>query len=214
MKKSEMNSLVAGAKLQSKKDSTVYTIVGIDLEQGKVILDNGKLYAMGTIQRWYNLYEEQDTTEQTNTSDLQDTNTQDNEIYEEYVEIPEVVEPDNTILTDIDDADNLELDEDLENTLIQLDCTAIKRKEYLGIYKEGYRDCILMLRNSKSKKGNLHIDMKEKIYVALDEEVRSQIEVLYDTGIYDKTRGYLRIKDCDNLKVLAVVLRTALQLAS
>ena len=54
-----MNSLVAGVKIQSKKDSTVYEIVGIDLEQGKVILDNGKLYTMGTIQRWYSLYEEE-----------------------------------------------------------------------------------------------------------------------------------------------------------
>ena len=80
MRKSEMNSLVAGLKIQSKKDSTVYEIVGIDLEQGKVILDNGKLYTMGTIQRWYSLYEE---------------------------EIPEVVEPDNTILDDIEQADEL-----------------------------------------------------------------------------------------------------------
>ena len=85
MRKSEMNSLVAGVKIQSKKDSTVYEIVGIDLEQGKVILDNGKLYTMGTIQRWYSLYEE---------------------------EIPEVVEPDNTILDDIEQADELTSEQD------------------------------------------------------------------------------------------------------
>ena len=197
MKKQEMNNLVAGLKLQSKKDSTVYEIVGIDLKQGKVILDNGKLYTMGTIQRWYRLYEE---------------------------EIPEVVEPDNTVLDDIEQADEftqeeqdtatteeLELDEDLEVILAQLGCTVTKRKEYLGIYKQRYRGCVAMLRNSKE--GNLHIDIKEKIYKALDEEVREQIEADYNTGIYDKTRGYLRIKDCDNLRVLAVVLKTALQLA-
>ena len=80
-----MNSLVAGVKIQSKKDLAVYTIVGIDLEQGKVILDNGKLYTMGTIQRWYSLYEE---------------------------EIPEVVEPDNTILDDIEQADELTSEQD------------------------------------------------------------------------------------------------------
>ena len=85
MRKSEMNSLVAGVKIQSKKDLAVYTIVGIDLEQGKVILDNGKLYTMGTIQRWYSLYEE---------------------------EISEVVEPDNTILDDIEQADELTSEQD------------------------------------------------------------------------------------------------------
>lgn len=314
MKKQEMNSLVAGLKLQSKKDLAVYTIVGIDLKQGKVILDNGKLYTMGTIQRWYSLYEEdntdteeqedtdtiapkfnlgdkvvtnfgvgevvsvphlveldgkvtmsnyrvaiyedgqrylfdykeeqleaytedtttnttntvepqvkdntedeQDTEEfagesfhseqQEDTSDLKDDNTQVNKVHEDTDTTTkiEVVEG-NTATTE-----ELELDEDLEVILAQLGCTATKRKEYLGIYKQRYRGCVAMLRNSKE--GNLHIDMKEKIYKALDEEVREQIEADYDTGIYDKTRGYFRIKDCDNLRVLAVVLRTALQLA-
>ena len=234
MKKQEMNNLVAGVKIQSKKDLAVYTIVGIDLKQGKVILDNGKLYTMGTIQRWYSLYEEDtdttnttntvepqvednteeqdtDTTanteEQTNTSDLKDDNTQVNEVHEDTDTTTkiEVVEG-NTATTE-----ELELDEDLEVILAQLGCTATKRKEYLGIYKQRYRGCVVMLRTSKE--GNLHIDMKEKIYKALDEEVREQIEADYNTGIYDKTRGYFRIKDCDNLRVLAVVLRTALQLA-
>ena len=238
MKKQEMNNLVAGVKIQSKKDLAVYTIVGIDLKQGKVILNNGKLYTMGTIQRWYSLYEEDtDTTnttntvepqvedntdteefdvktfnseqqeEQTTTSDLKDTDTQVNEVHEDTdtTTNKDVVEG-NTATTE-----ELELDEDLEVILAQLGCTATKRKEYLGIYKQRYRGCVAMLRTSKS--GKLHIDMKEKIYKALDEEVREQIEADYDTGIYDKTRGYLRIKDCDNLRVLAVVLKTALQLA-
>ena len=99
MRKSEMNSLVAGVKVQSKKDSTVYEIVGIDLEQGKVILDNGKLYTMGTIQRWYSLYEE---------------------------EIPEVVEPDNTILDDIEQADELTSEQD---TTADTDTTAQDTEE-------------------------------------------------------------------------------------
>ena len=236
MKKQEMNNLVAGLKIQSKKDLAVYTIVGIDLKQGKVILDNGKLYTMGTIQRWYSLYEEDtdttnttntvepqvedntdteeqdtDTTanteEQTTTSDLKDDNTQVNEVHEDTdtTTNKDVVEG-NTATTE-----ELELDEDLEVILAQLGCTATKRKEYLGIYKQRYRGCVAMLRNSKE--GNLHIDIKEKIYKALDEEVREQIEADYNTGIYDKTRGYFRIKDCDNLRVLAVVLKTALQLA-
>ena len=121
-------------------------------------------------------------------------------MYEEYVAPVEPVQP----------TEDLNLDEDLEVILEQLGCTAKQRKEYLGIYKEGYRGCVAMLRTSK--KGNLHIDMKEKIYKALDEEVRQQIEVKYDTGIYDRNRGYFRISECDNLKVLAVVLKTAINM--
>ena len=124
-------------------------------------------------------------------------------MYEEYTAPVEPVQP-------VQPTKELELDEDLENILVQLDCTAKQRKEYLGIYKEGYRGCVAMLVNSK--KGNLHIDIKEKIYKALDAEVRQQIEVKYDTGIYDKTRGYFRISECDNLKVLAVIIRTALNM--
>ena len=124
-------------------------------------------------------------------------------MYEEYTAPVQPAQP-------VQPTEELDLDEDLENILIQLDCTAKQRKEYLGIYKEGYRGCVAMLVNSK--KGNLHIDIKEKIYKALDEEVRQQIEVKYDTGIYDKTRGYFRISECDDLKVLAVILRTALNM--
>ena len=121
-------------------------------------------------------------------------------MYEEYTAPVQPVQP----------TEELDLDEDLEAILVQLDCTAKQRKEYLGIYREGYRGCVAMLRTSKN--GNLHIDMKEKIYRALDEEVRGQIEVQYDTGIYDKNRGYFRISDCDNLRILAVVLQTALNM--
>ena len=124
-------------------------------------------------------------------------------MYEEYTAPVQPAQP-------VQPTEELDLDEDLEAILVQLDCTAKQRKEYLGIYKEGYRGCVAMLVNSK--KGNLHIDIKEKIYKALDEEVRQQIEVKYDTGIYDKTRGYFRISECDDLKVLAVVLQTALNM--
>ena len=124
-------------------------------------------------------------------------------MYEEYVEPVQPVEP-------VEPTEDLNLDEDLEVILEQVGCTAKQRKEYLGIYKEGYRGCVAMLRTSK--KGNLHIDMKEKIYKALDEEVRQQIEVKYDTGIYDRNRGYFRISECDDLKVLAVVLKTAINM--
>ena len=182
MRKSEMNSLVAGVKVQSKKDSTVYEIVGIDLEQGKVILDNGKLYTLGTIQRWYSLYEE---------------------------EIPEVVEPDNTILDDIEQADELTSEQDTTadteeqtntdttvkkhvveptiqqsnliqslNNLIDLHNVRLEpKREYIKVSMEGKRGALCMIRNSRY--GSLHIDMKSKVFAQLTEEYRDLLIELY-----------------------------------
>ena len=191
MRKSELLNLMEGTKIQHKRNGQVLTVVAV--QEDKIVCEE-RTISVSNCTRWFDILVE---------------------------EIPEVVEPDNTVLDDIEQADeftqqeqntattdteelvavktfnsnqdtattgqqDLELDEDLEAILVQLDCTATKRKEYLGIYKEGYRGCVAMLVTSKN--GKLHIDMKEKIYRALDEEVRGQIEVLYDTGIYDKTR--------------------------
>ena len=241
MRKSEMNSLVAGVKVQSKKDSTVYEIVGIDLEQGKVILDNGKLYTMGTIQRWYSLYEE---------------------------EIPEVVEPDNTILDDIEQADELTSEQD---TTADTDTTAqdttattttntavneihedteqttkthttegktatttpgtIRQNNLIrdinnlmdlhDVQMEAKKEYIKV--SIPGKRGALcmirptrfgtgiHIDFKSKILAKLDENYRGMLIEQYNCSIYDKTRGYYRVFDCSDLEVLRTIILTAKQ---
>ena len=82
MKKQELQSLVAGVKVQSKKDNTVYEIAGLDKEQQKAILTDGKVYSFSTLYRWFNLYvepvvEEQDNTEeQDTTADTEETEVQ------------------------------------------------------------------------------------------------------------------------------------------
>lgn len=222
MRKSEMNSLVAGVKIQSKKDLAVYTIVGIDLEQGKVILDNGKLYTMGTIQRWYSLYEEErdntedttqvedtdttaDTEEQTNTNDLKDTDTQDNEIHEDTEQTgqQDVVEANtgtirqNNLITDI-------------NNLMDLhDVQMEAKKEYIKVSIPGKRGALCMIRQTRY--GALHIDFKSKIMAALDENYRGLLIEQYNCSIYDKTKGYFRVFDCNDIQVLETIILTAKQ---
>ena len=174
---------IKGDKLQNIKNNKIYTVG--DVSGAFLLVDVetqiAELYTKANIKRWFRMYEE-------------------------YTAPVEAVQPTQPVQP----TEELDLDEDLEAILVQLDCTAKQRKEYLGIYREGYRGCVAMLRTSKQ--GKLHIDMKEKIYRALDEEVRQQIEVQYDTGIYDRNRGYFRISDCDNLRILAVVLQTALNM--
>ena len=247
MRKSEMNSLVAGVKIQSKKDSTVYEIVGIDLEQGKVILDNGKLYTMGTIQRWYSLYEEeipevvepdntilddieqadeltseqQDTEEQTNTNDLKDTDTQDNELHEQQdTAVKKDIVEGNTATTNTAKNNTVQptiqqdnLIQSLNNLVDLHGCYLEAKKEYIAVKKDGYKGTVCMIRNCRYGNG-IHIDMKSKIWIALDEEYRQVVSKDHYTGIYDKTRKLFRIGYVRDLDILQVVILTALQLAS
>ena len=247
MRKSEMNSLVAGLKIQSKKDSTVYEIVGIDLEQGKVILDNGKLYTMGTIQRWYSLYEEeipevvepdntilddieqadeltseqQDTEEQTNTNDLKDTDTQDNELHEQQdTAVKKDIVEGNTATTNTAKNNTVQptiqqdnLIQSLNNLVDLHGCYLEAKKEYIAVKKDGYKGTVCMIRNCRYGNG-IHIDMKSKIWIALDEEYRQVVSKDHYTGIYDKTRKLFRIGYVRDLDILQVVILTALQLAS
>ena len=247
MRKSEMNSLVAGVKIQSKKDSTVYEIVGIDLEQGKVILDNGKLYTMGTIQRWYSLYEEeipevvepdntilddieqadeltseqQDTEEQTNTNNLKDTDTQDNELHEQQdTTVKKDVVEGNTATTNTAKTNTVQptiqqdnLIQSLNNLVDLHGCYLEAKKEYIAVKKDGYKGTVCMIRNCRYGNG-IHIDMKSKIWIALDEEYRQVVSEDHYTGIYDKTRKLFRIGYVRDLDILQVVILTALQIAS
>ena len=242
MKKSQMNSLIAGVKVQSKKDLAVYTIVGIDLEQGKVILDNGKLYTMGTIQRWYSLYEEeqdntedtattdttadtdtttQDTEEQTNTSDLKDTDTQDDQLHEDTEQTTKTHTTEGNTATNSTAKTNTvqptiqqdNLIQSLNNLVDLHGCYLQAKKEYIAVKKDGYKGTVCMIRNCRYGNG-IHIDMKSKIWIALDEEYRQVVSKDHYTGIYDKTRKLFRIGYVRDLDILQVVILTALQLAS
>ena len=233
MRKSEMNSLVAGLKIQSKKDLAVYTIVGIDLEQGKVILDNGKLYTLGTIQRWYSLYEEEipevvepdntilddieqadeltseqdttaDTEEQTNTNDLKDTDTQDNELHNDTDTAVKkhIVEPTIQQSNLIQSLNNLI---DLHNVRLE------PKREYIKVSMEGKRGALCMIRNSRY--GSLHIDMKSKVFAQLTEEYRDLLIEQYDCKVYDSSRGYYRVFNCNDIEVLRTIILTAKSIA-
>ena len=300
MRKSEMNSLVAGVKVQSKKDSTVYEIAGLDKEQQKAILTDGKVYSFSTLYRWFNLYVEPVAEEKEDTEEQEDTDTVapkfnlgdkvvTNFGVGEVVSVPHLVEldgkvtmsnyrvaivedgqrylfdykeeqleayteqtaqdTDTTANTDTDTAVN-ELHEDNDKTTkthttegntattntaktntvqptIQQDnliqslnnlvdlhgCYLEAKKEYIAVKKDGYKGTVCMIRNCRYGNG-IHIDMKSKIWIALDEEYRQVVSKDHYTGIYDKTRKLFRIGYVRDLDILQVVILTALHIAS
>ena len=83
MRKSEMENLMAGQVVLDTRNNVELEIVGVG--ETKVILINGKEYSKSTLKRYFKLVEQQ---------------------------IPEVVEPDNTILDDIEQADELTSEQD------------------------------------------------------------------------------------------------------
>ena len=233
MRKSEMNSLVAGVKIQSKKDSTVYEIVGIDLEQGKVILDNGKLYTMGTIQRWYSLYEEeipevvepdntilddieqadeltseqQDTEEQTNTNDLKDTDTQDDQLYEDAEQTTKTHTTEgNTAINGQEIFEN-----SISGVVIKYGCKLNRMKQYIAVKNNKVRGTLIYIR--VAKEGGYHFDIGKTTWNKLDTDIQENLIVRYNACIKDRTRGLWRVSNCNSLPVFEKLLTTALDIA-
>ena len=291
MKKQEMNNLVAGVKIQSLKTGEVLEVVGMDAEAGKYILSNSKLYATSTIKRWFDLYvepvtedntdteEQEDTdtiapkfnlgdkvvtnfgvgevvsvphlveldgkvtmsnyrvaiyedgqrylfdykeeqleayTEQTaqdidttaNTSDLKDTNTQVNEVHEDTKQTTNSTGKTNTVQPTIQQ-DNLIQS---LNNLIDLHNVRLEpKREYIKVSMEGKRGALCMIRNSRY--GSLHIDMKSKVFAQLTEEYRDLLIEQYGCRVYDKSRGYMRVFNCNDIEVLRTIILTAKSIA-
>lgn len=170
---------VRGDKLQNIRNNQIFVVA--DVCGNTFILNNedgiSKMYTLSTIKRWFKMYEE-------------------------YV-APVVVE--EKIDNELPAQRGIEVNKDDVNTVITNNrCTPNQKKEYLGVYKEGQRGAVCMIRFNK--KGNMHIDMKPSVYEKLDANYRYTLETRYDTGIYDKSRGYFRISGVNDLEVLQNVI--------
>ena len=161
----------------------------------------------------------QDTEEQTNTSDLKDTDTAVNELHEDA---------DTTVKKDIVEGNKATTTPGKTNTvqptiqqnnLIQslnslMDLHGVKmeaKKEYIKVSMENKRGALCMIRNSRY--GSLHIDMKSKVFAQLTEEYRDLLIEQYDCKVYDSSRGYYRVFNCNDLEVLRTIILTAKSIA-
>ena len=225
MTKKQMENLMAGQVVLDTRNNVELEIVGVG--ETKVILINGKEYSKSTLKRYFKLVEQ---------------------------EIPEVVEPDNTVINDIDDADELTQEQDTQvveptitsdntvddeiqgeqvnttkkhvveptiqqsnliqslNNLIDLHNVRLEpKREYIKVSMEGKRGALCMIRNSRY--GSLHIDMKSKVFAQLTEEYRDLLIEQYGCRVYDKSRGYMRVFNCNDIEVLQTIILTAKSIA-
>ena len=231
MRKQELQSLVAGVKVQSKKDSTVYEIAGLDKEQQKAILTDGKVYSFSTLYRWFNLYvepvaeekedtEEQDTTadteEQTNTSDLKDTDTQDDQLYEDADTAvkKDVVEADTTINGAEVFTNNFGVElytNSLSGIVIKHGCRLNRMKQYIAVRSNNVKGTLVYIRIATE--GGWHFDVGKTTWNKLDTDTQVDLVEQFDACIKDRTRGLWRISNCDSLDIFEKLLTTALDIA-
>lgn len=198
MRKSELNTLVAGSKIVDKRNNTILEVVG--LENDKVILSNGKLYAQSTICRWYDLAPVEEVDEPIKPT-ITEEKSVDDENHEEHTgkANSHVVEGKNSIE---------EIFNQFNKVLDEHNCFFKQNKEYIGCMTDRKKGTLLQLK--PNKQGSIHIDLKKSVWKKLKDAYKVELERTYNAYVYDKTRGYIRLRNMEDVNTFTVLLLTAL----
>lgn len=198
MRKAELQNLCAGNKVISKKDNTILEVVG--LENDKVILSNGKLYAQSTICRWYDLAPVEEVDEPIKPT-ITEEKSVDDENHEDHTEKANshVVEGKNSIE---------EIFNQFNKVLDEHNCFFKYNKEYIGCMTDRKKGTLLQLK--PNRQGSINIDIKKSIWKKLKAAYKVELEKTYSAYVYDKTRGYIRLRNMEDVSTFTVLLLVAL----
>lgn len=198
MRKADLNNLCAGSKVISKKDNTILEVVG--LENNKVILSNGKLYAQSTICRWYDLAPVEEVDEPIKPT-ITEEKSVDDENHEDHTEKANnhVVEGKNSI-------------EDIfyrfSRVLDEHNCYFESKKQYIAVLTDRKKGTLLQV--IRNRQGSVHIDLKKSVWRKLKDAYKVELERTYSAYVYDKTRGYIRLRNMEDVSTFTVLLLVAL----
>lgn len=200
MRKADLNNLCAGNKVISKKDSTVLSIVGLDKEQGKAIMDNGKVYSFSTICRWYDLAPVEEVDEPIKPT-ITEEKSVDDENHEDHTgkANSHVVEGKNSI-------------EDIfyrfSRVLDEHNCYFKQYKQYIAVLTDRKKGTLLQV--IRNRQGSVNIDVKRGIWEKLKTPYKTELQRKYNAYVYDKTRGYIRFNNMEDVNTFTVLLLVAL----
>lgn len=233
MKTMELKNLQSGAYVQSVKTGEVLEVVGMDAEAGKYMLSNSKVYSTSTIKRWWNIavveplvedntdtedttQDTADTEEQTNTNDLKDTDTQDDQLYEDNDKTTKTHTTEgNTTINGAEVFTNnfgVELfTNSLSGIVIKHGCKLNRMKQYIAVKNNKVRGTLIYIR--VAKEGGYHFDIGKTTWNKLDTDTQVDLVEQFDACIKDRTRGLWRISNCDSLDIFEKLLTTALDIA-
>lgn len=198
MRKADLNTLVPGSKIVDKRNNNILEVVG--LENDKVILSNGKLYAQSTICRWYDLAPVEEVDEPIKPT-ITEEKSVDDENHGDHTGKANnhVVEGQNSI-------------EDIfyrfSRVLDEHNCYFKQYKQYIGVLTDRKKGTLLQLR--KNREGSINIDIKKCIWEKLKAAYKVELQRKYNACIYDKTRGYIRLNNMEDVSTFTVLLLVAL----
>lgn len=277
MRKSELNNLMAGNKVISKKDNTILEVVGMDKEQGKAIMNNGKVYSFSTIYRWFDLAPVEEVKQPVEDKPVEEKPVQPkfklgdtvknglgqigevvsvphlvsyngklvmdgyrvrftddgetfiksySETYEGLTKVDEPIKPTNTSEKTVEDKqpkehtgkannhvvegkNNIEeLFNQFNKVLDDHNCYFKPYKQYIGVLTPRKKGTLLQLR--KNREGSINIDIKKCIWEKLKAAYKVELQRKYNAYVYDKTRGYIRLNNMEDVNTFTVLLITAL----
>lgn len=193
MRKSELNTLVAGSKIVDKRNDNILEVVG--LENDKVILSNGKVYSFSTIYRWFDLAPVEEVDEPikpTNTSEKVAVN-ENHEDHEDHTgdANSKVLEGENTI----------------EQIIQEYNCHTQKMQQYTAVKSDNTKKTLIYIR--VAKEGGYHFDISQKTWHKLNKAYAKWLTTNFNAGIKDKTRKLYRVS-CNDLKIFRNLLLVAL----
>lgn len=124
--------------------------------------------------------------------------------------VVEKVEPkDNTVKVNTKGKNNIEEIFSQFNEIVQdHNCYFKHNKEYIGCMTDRKKGTLLQLK--PNKQGSIHIDLKKSVWKKLKEQYRHLLEQQYDAKLYDKSRGYIRLRNMEDVNTFTVLLLTAL----
>lgn len=193
MKKTELQNLYAGSKVINKKDDSILEVVA--MQDGKYILNNGKCYSQSTMYRWFAV--EDKPVEPIKPTITQEKTVEDNQPEEHTGKANnKVVEGKNSILTQFNEVLN------------DHNCYFKQYKQYIGVLTPRKKGTLLQLR--KNREGSINIDIKKCIWEKLKAAYKVELQRKYNAYVYDKTRGYIRFNNMDDVNTFTVLLITAL----
>lgn len=198
MRKSELQNLCAGSKVMDKRNNNILEVVG--LENDKVILSNGKLYAQSTICRWYDLAPVEEVDEPIKPT-ITEEKSVDDENHEEHTEKANshVVEGKNSIE---------EIFYRFSRVLDEHNCYFKQYKQYIAVLTDRKKGTLLQL--IKNRQGSVNIDVKRGIWEKLKTPYKTELQRKYNAYVYDKTRGYIRFNNMEDVNTFTVLLLVAL----
>lgn len=198
MRKSELNTLVPGSKIVDKRNNNILEVVG--MENDKVILSNGKLYAQSTICRWYDLAPVEEVDEPIKPT-ITEEKSVDDENHEEHTEKANshVVEGKNSIE---------EIFHQFNKVLDEHNCYFKQYKQYIAVLTDRKKGTLLQL--IKNRQGSVNIDVKRGIWEKLKTPYKTELQRKYNAYVYDKTRGYIRFNNMEDVNTFTVLLLVAL----